>query len=463
MEHIKFRTVLPRVLLSTSIGLYGIIADAAQNEYQVSSTLRYGTLDNPTMASGSNGTEDNLTQYQANIGLARTTSKLLTTLGYNFSKLDYEKGLLDDRNLATGSGVITWSPIQDTFSWHLSNNRSQQVIDPLEPTTQNNLVTSNITSTGPSLQFRLGGRTSALTNYTYAKAATQSIAESKQERNSYSIALQHRLTAKFTTGLSYTDVRVNLDSLVTNEFEQSVIAINNNYASERYQASFSAGYTDSSASLGSNYFDLSFKYTPIENTTLDLSYTDKVNDQFSNLLQNPGAFSGFGLGFGGNTFSRPTSSAPQIPSTEEPLVGLGDTTLRANFLQQFAVKSSRFRISHQSRDIFDTALEYSVYKRDLGRIQGRQNESRLGLLLRLKLNHRITLAMNGKYAELDFDLNNLNQRRRTLAATADWVLNSKMNLQLSVSKSNQRSDLSTHTRESTNAYLAFTYKILSNR
>jgi hypothetical protein len=463
MEYIKFRTVLPRLLLSTSIGLfYGVIANAAQNEYQVSSTLRYGVLDNPTMASGSNGVEDNLTQYQANVGLARTTSKLLTTLGYNFSKLDYEKGLLNDRNFVTGSGTVTWSPIQDTFSWNLSNNRSQQVIDPLEPTTQNNLVTSNITSTGPSLQFRLTDRTSALTNYSYAKASTQSIAESKQERNSYSIALQHRLTTKFTTGLSYTDFRVDLDSLVTAEFEQSVIAINNNYTSERYQASFSAGYTDSSASLGSNYFDLSVTYTPIENTTIDLSYADKVNDQFSNLLQNPGAFSGFGLGLGGNT-SRPTSSGTQIPSTEEPLVGVGDTTLGANFLQQFAVKSSTFRISHQTRDIFDTALEYSVYKRNLGRIQGRQNENRLGLILRLKLNHRITLAMNGRYAELDFDLNNSHQRRRTLTVTADWILNSKMNLQFSVSKSNQHRGLSTHTRESTNAYLAFTYKILSNR
>ncbi len=177
---------------------------------------------------------------------------------------DYLGGAFGNEFRGTLDGVVDWTLIPERLKWNFADNLGLNPINLRLPDTPGNLQQTNVFSTGPTLQFRLGPTVIGLAELRY----TDSYAEKTKEFNS----------GRFSGAL-----RALIDLDPTRRLSGNLEAAKINYDNDSLQSDYTryagyAGYTqkltqlDLGAALGYTYLDFDsggHASGPLARTTLD--------------------------------------------------------------------------------------------------------------------------------------------------------------------------------------------------
>lgn len=399
--------------------------------YTIRASARYEGIENPRGANGVKGTEQ-LAQGVISTQLSRQTSRLLTNLNYQYSHLDYRKGLLQDRNLTTGSGTLTFIPVRDTLYWDVSHNRRMQTIDARLPLIQDNMQVMKTTSTGPRLTFNLGARNSVSSSYTYAKSATTFQSIFKQDRTTFNLTAMHQINSAFSTGVTYNEFQTTSENSPLASYDRKITVLNSQYLREKAQFYLDIGHVNSSSNLSSRHVNANMSYTPVSDTTIQLTYQDQVQDMFTNLLYaRPGAF------------------------TDED----GEVALSTNLPQQYKVERATISLNHQIANALNYTLQYSTEDRTFASTSNNQSIDRLGLMFNMPVNDRLSVSAFGRDSDLYFQSTDRIQHRLEYGFSASWTLNTAFSLQFSINRVKQTGGLVFDNYDTSRAMIGFTYTI----
>ncbi len=89
------------------------------------------------------------------LGVTGNTAQFDTELAYIFTARDFKNNLQSDDEVVDGNARILWTPLPNRFSWELTNNASDSVVNDRLADTPDNRLKRNIVSTGPNFIFAL--------------------------------------------------------------------------------------------------------------------------------------------------------------------------------------------------------------------------------------------------------------------------------------------------------------------
>ncbi|HET9032659.1 MAG TPA: hypothetical protein VFN25_07115, partial [Dokdonella sp.] len=165
---------------------------------------------------------------------------------------DYLGGAFGNEFRGTMDAVVDWTLIPDRLKWGFADNLGLNPINLRQPDTPDNLQQTNVFTTGPTLQFRLGQATTGLAELRY----TDSYAENTDQFNS------GRTSAAFRALRELDSTR-----RLSGNLEVSDINYDNN--SEQTDYKRYAGYAGYTQKLTQLDLDLALGYTSLDFTQGD--------------------------------------------------------------------------------------------------------------------------------------------------------------------------------------------------
>ncbi len=419
---------------------------AAEYQYLIQATARAQQIENPRL-SGSNNDEDEFLLAQTLRGtLSRATSKLVTNIDYQGSKHNYRENLLNDRSFVTGSSSIDWIISPERFTWNLSNTRSLQVIDLLQPDTINNRQVTSLTSTGPSVTFQLSGRNKLSANAQYAIADYEMSAISGQDRITTNLLLSHNFSTSFVSSLGANYLQSEFDDSPVFDFDRYEYFWQNDYTTEIVNFSLMLGQNvlvrDNFDDQENALIRLTGNYKINSQSTVDILYSDSYQDLFSNMLS-----------------TQVTRLAPLQPS--QPIETIGDRLGNSNLTQNFELVQKGIGYTYTRSEFFGMNLNYTESERDYQDLQTNQNQSDATYHMGANWNlfENVSLHIYGRYTEQEFADINREQERTEFGLQSGYRISKSLYAQIGVSNVDQSGTLPIDDYDGLNYWLSITLSI----
>ncbi len=441
------------------------IAYAAEYQYLIEATARAEQIENP-QRNVADEEEEFLSEQRLRATLSRATSKLLTNIDYQGSKLNYRENLQTDRTFVTGSSSIDWIISPERFTWNLSNSRSLQVIDSLQPDTLNNRQVISLTSTGPSVTLQLSGRNRLAGNVDYSIADYEMSGLSGQERVTADLLFSHNFSTTFVSSLGANYLQSSFDDTPMFDFARYEYFWQNGYTTEIVNLNLMLGQTVLVSDIyttvvypnpmpGSNILfkvdnqdqenaliRLTGSYKLNSQSTFDFNYSDSYEDIFSNMLS--------------------TQSGRVTPT--QPI---GERLGNSNLNQNYELVQGGIGYVYTKSEFFGMNLRYSESKRNYQGVQTNQNQSqnqdqsdqsyRVGANWNLFEN--LSLNIYGRYTEQEFADIDREQERTEYGLLAGYRISKSLYAQFGTYTVDQTGTLPIDNYDGLNYWVSLTLSI----
>lgn len=271
------RIALPMLL---SIGSSAILMPHASADVGIFGAVEY--VENPRGVQSEKDLEDLKTILAVDGNLNRDTTRLLTSLNYRASKVEFKDDVLRDRTAIEGRGLLSWRMIPDTLTWDLSNSRTDQLIESTISDTRENRQIVNVLSTGPTLTLPLGGLTLLRSSVEYSSTKFERTRVDR-DASSFDLALQRRVTGSITGNLNlrYSETKYDND-FAAFDYDLNSISLGLNYFVERISLGFEIGeYRLDQKGFGEEtnpLFNADAAYRFIDRGEIFLTYNKSLQD-----------------------------------------------------------------------------------------------------------------------------------------------------------------------------------------
>jgi Surface lipoprotein assembly modifier len=191
------------------------LASAAEAE-----TLSYGVdagvaqTDNVTLAP-SNKVSQTIAIADADFDVKKQSRLLDVDAKGDFSYLDYLQNAYGSQLIGRFDGIAHFAIIPERFIWMLQDDFGQAALDPFTPATPTNLENVNYLSTGPDVNFRLGGTSFINLSARYARS-TYATSPYNSNRWFGSLAWGLQLSSRSSVSLNADTERVQFENTVVN-------------------------------------------------------------------------------------------------------------------------------------------------------------------------------------------------------------------------------------------------------
>jgi hypothetical protein len=207
----------------------------------------------------------------------------------NFSYIDYLQNAYGNQLTGRFDGLAHFAIIPERLIWALQDDFGQAALDPFTPTTPHNLENVNYFSTGPDVNFRLGGTSFLNLSARYART-TYATSPYNSNRGFGSLAWGLQLSSLSSVSLNADTERVQFENTVVNtDYNRSNVFVRYSIQGARTELSADLGGTritqdGSSSSGGLAKIELTRKMSASANLTFTAghSLTD-ASTSFSNL------------------------------------------------------------------------------------------------------------------------------------------------------------------------------------
>ncbi len=272
-----------------AIALFLALGSAAKAE-----TLSYGVdagvaeTDNVTLAS-SNKVSQTIAVADVDFDVKKQSRLLDLDAKGDFSYLDYLQNAYGSQLIGRFDGLAHFAIIPERLIWVLQDDFGQAALDPFTPTTPTNLENVNYLSTGPDVNFRLGGTSFLNLGARYART-TYATSPYNSNRWFGNLAWGLELSSRSSVSLNADTERVQFENTVVNtDFDRTNGFVRYSIQGARTELSADLGGTritqnGSSTSGGLAKVDLSRKISAAAKLTFTAghSLTD-ASTSFSNL------------------------------------------------------------------------------------------------------------------------------------------------------------------------------------
>ena len=265
------------------------LASAAEAE-----TLSYGVdagvaqTDNVTLAP-SNKVSQTIAIADADFDVKKQSRLLDVDAKGNFSYLDYLQNAYGSQLIGRFDGLAHFAIIPERLIWMLQDDFGQAALDPFTPTTPTNLENVNYLSTGPDVNFRLGGTSFINLSARYARS-TYATSPYNSNRWFGSLAWGLQLSSRSTVSLNADTERVQFENTVVNsDYDRTNGFVRYSIQGARTELSADLGGTritqnGSSTSGGLAKVELSRKISAAAKLTFTAGHTlTDASTSFSNL------------------------------------------------------------------------------------------------------------------------------------------------------------------------------------
>ena len=311
----------------------------------------------------------------------RQTERFGLLLNYSASKEDYEKNIQQDRDYVQGAGIFTWSIIPDNLIWSLSDRRTNQTIQAFQPEIPDNEQIVDVISTGPALNFVIGGSNLLSINAELSKVDYEKFELSNNDRYHVSGKITHSFSEIFSgsirsdfTDTEYERSQSNLDYELSS-YSGSLLYDQTNYTIEIEAGEYrvrrkgqSAGKTPLISFLATYRLNLS--------SSVSFALSETVQD----LASDPTSWYGYELDVSGGF-------GDELPS-------LGSSG--ANGLYILKTSAVTYNLNRDSR--FNFSLSFRDEDREYENIGRKERwkslSTTLGVPLGQSLNVRLQASMN---------------------------------------------------------------------
>ncbi len=465
IRYLKYRispsssvTVLFGFCILQSPSLY-----AAEYQYLIEATARAEQIENP-QRNAADEEHEFLSEQRLRATLSRATSKLVTNIDYQGSKLNYRENLQTDRTYVTGSSSIDWIISPERFTWNLSNTRSLQVIDPLQPDTLNNRQVISLTSTGPSVVLQLSGRNRLTGSVDYSIADYEMSALSGQERATADLLLSHNFSTSFVSSLGANYLQSEFDDTPMFDFERYEYFWQNEYTTEIVNLNLMLGQTvlarDSYTALIANpnpllgpalvmadsqdqenaLIRLTGSYKINSQSTVDFNYSDSYEDIFSNML---------------------STQIGQVTPTQP----IGDRLGNSNLNQNYELVQGAIGYVYTKSEFFGMNFRYSESDRTYQGIQENQSQNQdqsdqsYHAGANWKLFENLSLDIYGRYTEQEFTNIDREQERSEYGLQAGYRISKSLYAQFGAFNVDQTGTLPLDNYDGLNYWVSLTLSI----
>jgi hypothetical protein len=426
---------------------------AAEYQYLIEATARAEKIENP-QRSVVDEEEEFLSEQRLRGTLSRATSKLVTNIDYQGSKLNYRENLQGDRTFVTGASSIDWIISPERFTWNLSNSRSLQVIDPLQPDVINNRQVISLTSTGPSVVFQLSGRNRLSGGVDYSIAEYERSELSGQERATADLLFSHNFSTSFISSLGGNYLQSEFDDTPLFDFERYEYFWQNEYTTEIANLNLQLGQNvlvrDNFDDLENALIRLTGSYKANSQSTFDFNYSDSYEDIFSNMLS--------------TQITRVTPTQP-----------IGDRLGNSNLNQNYELVQGGIGYTYTKSEFFGMNLRYSQSKRTYQVVAGNlnpnptpnpnpnQNQDQSDRSYHVGANwtlfENLSLNIYGRYTEQEFADIDREQERNEYGFQAGYRISKSLYTQLGASNVDQKGTLPIDNYDGLNYWISLTLSI----
>jgi len=412
---------------------------AAEYQYLIEATARAEQIENPQRLSADEQDEF-LSEQRLRATLSRATSKLVTNIDYQGSKLNYRENLLMDRSYVTGSSSIDWIISPERFTWNLSNSRSLQVIDPLQPDTLNNRQVISLTSTGPSVTFQLSGRNRLSASIDYSIADYEMSALSGQKRTAADLVFSHNFSTSFISSLGANYLQSEFDDTPLFDFDRYEYFWQNEYTTEIVNLNLMLGQNVLSRGdfddLENVLIRLSGSYKVNSQSTFDFNYSDSYEDIFSNMLS--------------TQIGRITPTQP-----------IGDRLGNSNLNQNYELVQAGIGYVYTRSEFFGMNFRYTEAERTYQNTQTNQDQSDRTYHIGADWNLFENLSLNiyGRYTEQEFTDIDREQERNEYGLQAGYRISKSLYAQLGAFNVDQNGTLPIDNYDGLNYWISLTLSI----
>lgn len=218
------------------ISLLGITViapvQAVQFDYSYGVEMEY--TDNATLAS-TNERQDVVSSALFGMSLEEQTSTIEADISTMLEYSNYRDDSFPDEDWFYLNGDLTWTVRPRTFFWVVEDYYSQQQLDVLSPETPNNLINTNVFSTGPDLVFRINPANhvnvgARLSDFRYDRLNTDS------ERFSLDTAWLYRFSAVSEVSINVGHQTARFDEIDGADFDRQNVFLR--YSDQRGRSAF---------------------------------------------------------------------------------------------------------------------------------------------------------------------------------------------------------------------------------
>jgi hypothetical protein len=436
---------------------------AAEYQYLIEATARAEQIENP-QRSVVDEEEEFLSQQMLRGTLSRATSKLVTNIDYQGSKFNYRENLQTDRTFVTGASSIDWIISPERFTWNVSNSRSLQVIDQLQPDTLNNRQVISLTSTGPSIIFQLSGRNRLTGTVEYSIADYEMGALSSQERTTTDLLFSHNFSTSFISSLGGNYLQSSFDDTPMFDFERYEYFWQNEYTTEIVNLNLMLGQTvlvrdiyttialpnpvggsniilvkiDDDQDQENALIRLTGSYKVNSQSTFDFNYSDSYEDIFSNMMS--------------TQLTRVT-----------PIQPIGDRLGNSNLNQNYELVQAGIGYVYTKSEFFGMNFRYSESERTYQGIQTNQNQNQSDQSYHVGANwnlfENLNLNIYGRYTEQEFTDIDREQERNEYGLQAGYRISKSLYAQFGAYNVDQSGTLPIDNYDGLNYWVSLTLSI----
>ena len=352
--------------------------------------IGYLTSDNINLSS-IDPVEENLLIPQLGFRLSENGSSVQAQVNGLIEYRDYLGGAFGNEFRGTLDGVVDWALIPERLKWSFADNLGLNPINLRQPDTPDNLQQTNVFSTGPTLQFRLGQTTNGLAELRY----TDSYAED---------------TGEFNSGRTSAALRALRELDPTRRLSGNLEASKINYDSDSQQSDYSryAGYAGYTQKLAQLDLDIALGYS-----WLDFDAGEHVSGALfrSRLDWRASPHSTFGLGI----YREISDASTSLASADAMLInGFGGISIGGATISPDVFRSHRFEASYgleTTRISLNSAVSVGRirYVRDTA-LDSDRNEFAAQLNLGYKLRPTLTLGLLGGFVRRDYQVGDLDTK-----------------------------------------------------
>ena len=355
--------------------------------------------------------------------LDRQTKSFTSLLNYSMSRQEYDRGILNDQTFLDGAGSLTWNLVPQLFTWSLTNTRSNQLIENSRPDVQDNRQVVDYTATGPSLTLPLDRASFVSAS---AQVGVVDFAEFellKHKRNMVNASYTRQLDRRFS---------LSLQSNFTDADYTDAEALNYDVSSVQGQLQFSSGDLSVTTVLGTQSMERAGTRTSSPIRRLDIlyrlntrlavtvAYADSVEDLLSDL-------------------GSPSAVDQSFVNSDIELDGNFGSTNAANIYQR---RERSVGATYTIPSSYSLGLRYSNNVRKNIDMANGDSDERLSVSLTRPLGSRINLSASIEHSKQLFAFEQFTLERTGLRVGADYRINDRLSLVLSVMDTDQEnSDL----------------------
>ena len=347
------KLLLPLCVLIAATPAFGL-----EKGYRLSTQLTHS--DNIRRSSGGE-LDDVIGSIQLDFSLAQETGPLQGDITAQYRYIEYLEDSFDAEPIAAFDGQLEWLIIPDRLTWEFLDSFGQLTTDPFQTDTPSNRQDSNVFTTGPQLDFRLGQVTTLNIGARYVDQYFEE-SEAGNERVTGTIELARQLS-------NDRNISLVLDAEETTFDDESFMKFERRSAFVRFDSPL--GASQLSLDIGVNQIDRAGQSNT--GTLYRLSFTRDANEQFTWGGSVSRSFSDAGLRLSSaRSQLQNIGGAQDIIATGSPLelvgasifatkeIGRGTLSINADMVEEDFINSTQ-----PNRDIrqADLSFDYRLSER----------------------------------------------------------------------------------------------------